>query len=32
MISISDKNWVEKKVNKNLIDKIKQDYDLSEII
>ena len=32
MISISDKNWVEKKVNKNLIDKIKQDYNLSEII
>ena len=32
MISISYKNWVEKKVNKNLIDKIKQDYDLSEII
>ncbi len=32
MISISDKNWIEKKVNKNLVDKIKQDYNLSEII
>ena len=32
MISISDKNWIEKKVNKNLLDKIKQDYNLGEII
>ena len=32
MISISSKNWIEKKVNKNLIDKIKQDFNLNEII
>ena len=32
MRSISGKNWIEKKVNKNLIDKIKQDFNLNEII
>ena len=32
MISISGKKWIEKNVNKNSIDKIKQDYDFSEIV
>ena len=32
MISVSDKKWVEQKVNKNLIEKIKQDFRFSEII
>ena len=32
MISISGKNWVEKKINKNSIEKTKQDFGLSEII
>ncbi len=32
MISISGKNWIEKKVNKNLVDKIQQDFNQNEII
>tara|TARA_Y100000768_G_scaffold381806_1_gene361067 strand:+ start:218 stop:1921 length:1704 start_codon:yes stop_codon:yes gene_type:complete len=32
MISISDKIWIEKKVNKNLVEKIKQDFNLEDII
>jgi single-stranded-DNA-specific exonuclease len=32
MISVSGKKWLERKVNKNLIDKIKQDYKYSEIV
>ena len=32
MISISGKNWVEKKVNKNLIEKIKQDFNFKDIL
>ena len=32
MISISGKNWVEKKVNKNLIKKIKQDFNFKDIL
>tara|TARA_B100001057_G_scaffold202598_1_gene203362 strand:- start:8509 stop:10212 length:1704 start_codon:yes stop_codon:yes gene_type:complete len=32
MISVSGKNWIEKKINKNLIEKIKQDFNFSEII
>ena len=27
MISVSGKIWIEQKVNKNLVEKIKQDYD-----
>ena len=32
MISVSGKNWEEKKVNKNLIEKIKQDFHFSDIL
>ena len=32
MISISGKQWEEKKVSKNLIEKLKQDHKFSEII
>jgi single-stranded-DNA-specific exonuclease len=31
MISVSDKNWVQKKTNKNLIEKVKQNYNFSYI-
>ena len=32
MISVSGRNWVQKKTNKNLIEKIKQDYGFSDIV
>jgi single-stranded-DNA-specific exonuclease len=32
MISVSDKKWEQKKNNKNLVEKLKQDYNFSEII
>ena len=32
MISVSGKKWVEQSVNKKLVEKIKQDYNFSEII
>ena len=32
MISVSGKKWIEKYINKNSIDKIKQDYNFSEIL
>ena len=32
MISVSDKIWTEQKVNKNLVEKFKQDYGLSDIL
>ena len=32
MISVSGKNWIERKVNKNLVEKIKQDYKFNEIL
>ena len=32
MISVSGKKWTETRVNKNSIEKIKQDYKFSEII
>ena len=32
MISVSGKKWVEKKISKNSIEKIKQDFNFSEII
>jgi single-stranded-DNA-specific exonuclease len=32
MISVSGRNWEQKKTNKNLIEKLKQDYDFSEIV
>ena len=32
MISVSQKKWVERKVNKNSIEKIKQDFKFSQII
>src|SRR6056300_969153 len=32
MISVSDKIWTEQKVNKNLIEKFKQDYGFSDIL
>jgi single-stranded-DNA-specific exonuclease len=32
MISVSGKKWTQHKVNKNLVEKIKQDYGLSDIL
>ena len=32
MISVSGKKWEQKKNNKNLIEKLKQDHDFSEIL
>ena len=32
MNSVSDKNWEQKKINKNLIEKLKQDYNFSDIL
>jgi len=32
MISVSGKKWVQKENNKNLIEKLKQDYNFSEIL
>ena len=32
MISVSRKKWIEKKINKNTIEKIKQDFKFSDII
>ena len=32
MISVSGRLWQEKKINKNLVDKLKQDFDFSEIL
>ena len=32
MISVSGKNWVEKITNKNSIEKLKQDYNFSDIL
>ena len=32
MISVCGKNWVERKVNKNSVEKIKQDYKFNEIL
>ena len=32
MISVSGKIWTEQKVNKNIVEKFKQDYGLSEIL
>ena len=32
MISVSDKNWELKKINKNLVEKLKQDLSLSDVV
>ena len=32
MISVSGKKWEEKVTNKNLIEKLKQDYNFSNIL
>ena len=32
MISVSGKKWEQKKTNKNLIEKLKQDYNFSDIL
>jgi single-stranded-DNA-specific exonuclease len=32
MISVTGKNWIEQKINKNLVEKIKQDYDFGDIL
>jgi len=32
MISVSGKNWIEKTTNKNSIEKLKQDYNFSDIL
>ena len=32
MISVTGKNWSEKKISKNSLEKIKQDFNFSEIV
>ena len=32
MISVTGKNWEEKKINKNSVEKLKQDHSFSEIL
>ena len=32
MISVSGKKWEKQKVNKNLVEKVKQDYGLGDIL
>ena len=32
MISVSGKKWNQKKINQNLVDKLKQDFDFSDIL
>ncbi len=32
MISVSDKKWINQEVNKNLVEKIKQDFNFNEIL
>ena len=32
MISVSGKKWLEKKINKNSVEKIKQDFNFSDIL
>jgi len=32
MISISGKKWIERKVDKNLVEKIKQDFNFNDIL
>ena len=32
MISVSGKKWEQKKTNKNSIEKLKQDYNFSDIL
>jgi single-stranded-DNA-specific exonuclease len=32
MISVTDKEWIQQKVNKNLVEKVKQDYGFSDIL
>ena len=32
MISVSGKRWEQKKINQNLVDKLKQDFNFSDIL
>ena len=32
MISVTDKEWTQQKFNKNLVEKIKQDYGFGDIL
>ena len=32
MISVSGKKWIEQKVNKNSVEKIKQDFNFDDIL
>jgi len=32
MKSVSGKNWVEKKIDKNLLEKTKQDFNYNELL
>jgi len=32
MISVSGKKWEQKKINKNIVDKLRQEYDFSDIL
>ena len=32
MISVSGKKWEQKKINQNLVEKLKQDFDFSDIL
>ena len=32
MISVTGKNWIQKKINKNVVEKLKHDYNFSDIL
>ena len=32
MISVSDKKWINQEINKNLVEKIKQDFNFNNIV
>ena len=32
MISVSGKKWEQKKINQNLVDKLKQDFNFNDIL
>ena len=32
MISVSGKKWEQKKINQNILDKLRQDFDFSDIL
>ena len=32
MISVSGKTWIQQKINKNLVEKVKQDYGFGDLL